>query len=106
MCVIVRRIVRPFMSWSDSTPAPTVVGTPSYLAPVRRAEPNATSPEMPLWHLLGVFMTLGKAKSIARHLGLTLRQTVLRQLSRELPRWKRDHGLLHGQSRRRRQHRG
>ena len=29
---------------------------------------------MPLWHLLGVFMTLGKAKSIARHLGLTLRQ--------------------------------
>jgi hypothetical protein len=34
------------MSWSDTTPAPTVAGTPSYLAPVRRAEPNATSPEM------------------------------------------------------------
>jgi hypothetical protein len=29
------------MSWSDTTPAPTVAGTPSYLAPVRRAEPNA-----------------------------------------------------------------
>ena len=40
------------MSWSDTTPAPTVAGTPSYLAPVRRAEPNATSPEMPLWHLV------------------------------------------------------
>src|SRR5262245_54538484 len=25
----------------------------------------------------------------------------LRRISRELPRWKRDHGLLHGQSRRR-----
>jgi len=25
---------------------------PSYLAPVRRAEPNATPPEMPLWHLV------------------------------------------------------
>jgi hypothetical protein len=49
MCAIVRRIVRPFMSWSDTTPAPTVAGTPSYLAPVRRAEPNATSAEMPLW---------------------------------------------------------
>ena len=35
------------MSWSDTTPAPTVAGTPSYLAPVRRAEPNATSAEMP-----------------------------------------------------------
>src|SRR6516164_2784387 len=68
MCAIVRRIVRPFMSWSDSTPAPTVVGTPSYLAPVRRTD------RIPLWHLLGVFMTLHKAKSIARHLGLTLRQ--------------------------------
>ena len=40
------------MSWSDTTPAPAVAGTPSYLAPVRRAEPNATSPEMPLWHLV------------------------------------------------------
>src|SRR5262249_2748121 len=28
-------------------------------------------------------------------------QGALRRLSRELPRWKRDHGLLHGQSRRR-----
>jgi hypothetical protein len=26
------------MSWSDTTPAPTVAGTPPYLAPVRRAE--------------------------------------------------------------------
>ena len=33
------------MSWSDTTPAPTVAGTPSYLAPVRRAEPNAPSAE-------------------------------------------------------------
>jgi hypothetical protein len=39
-------------------------------------------------------MTLQEAKSIACHLGLTLRQV----RSRELPRWKRDHGLLHGQS--------
>jgi hypothetical protein len=28
---------------------------------------------MPLWHLPEIFMTLQKAKSIARHLGLTLR---------------------------------
>ena len=34
---------------SDTTPAPIVAGTPSYLAPARRAEPNATSAEMPLW---------------------------------------------------------
>ena len=45
-------IARPFMSWSDTTPAPTVADTPSYLAPVRRAEPSATSPEMPLRHLV------------------------------------------------------
>ena len=32
--------------------APTVADTPSYLAPVRRAEPSATSPEMPLRHLV------------------------------------------------------
>src|SRR5262249_54480307 len=68
-----------------------VAGTHSYLAAVRRTD------RIPLWHLLGVFVTLQKAKSIARHLGLTLRQ-----LSRELPRWKRDHGLLHRQARRRR----
>ena len=55
-CAIVRRIVRPITSSSDTTPAPTVAGTPSYLAPVRRAEPNATSPEMPLWHLVLVHM--------------------------------------------------
>src|SRR4029077_18937047 len=45
MCAIVRRIVRPFMSWRDTTPAPTVVGTPSYLAAIRRAEPNANGCE-------------------------------------------------------------
>ena len=32
--------------------------------------------------------------------------SALWRLSRELPRWKRDHGQLHGQSRRRRQYRG
>ena len=56
------------MSWSDMTPAPNVAGTHSYLAAVRRTD------RISLWHLLGVFMTLQKAKSIARHLGLTLRQ--------------------------------
>ena len=50
MYAIVQRIVRTFIGSSDTTLAPTVAGTPSYLAPVRRAEPNATSPEMPLWH--------------------------------------------------------
>jgi hypothetical protein len=33
-------------------------------------------------------------------------QGALWPLSRELPQWKRDDGLLHGQSRRRRQYRG
>src|SRR5215813_7101112 len=68
MCVIVRLIARPSMSWSDTTPAPNMAGTNSYLAAVRRTD------RILLWHLLGVFMTLQKAKSIARHLGLTLRQ--------------------------------
>src|SRR5215468_5398399 len=67
MCIIVRLIARPFMSWSDMTPAPNVAGTHSYLVAVRRTD------RIPLWHLVGVFMTLQKAKSIARHLGLTLR---------------------------------
>jgi hypothetical protein len=62
------------MSWSDTTPAPKLAGTHSYLAAVRRTDRTRPSPEIPLWHLLGVFMTLQKAKSIARHLGLTLRQ--------------------------------
>src|SRR5262245_34362304 len=61
MCVIVRLIARPFMSWSDTTPASNVSGMHSYLAAVRRTD------RIPL-------MTLQKAKSIARHLGLTLRQ--------------------------------
>jgi len=65
MCFIVRLIARPFMSWSDMTPAPNVAGTHSYLAAVRRTD------RISLWHLLGVFMRLQKAKSIARHLGLT-----------------------------------
>ena len=56
------------MRWSDTTPAPNLAGTHSYLAAVRRTD------RIPLWHLLEVFMTLQKAKSIARHLGLTLRQ--------------------------------
>jgi hypothetical protein len=40
------------MSSSDTTPAETVADTPLYLAPVRRGERNATSPEMPVWHLV------------------------------------------------------
>src|SRR5215813_2230015 len=68
MCVIVQLIARPFMSWSVTTPAANGAGTNSYLAAVRRID------RIPLWHLLGVFMTLQKAKSIARHLGLTLRE--------------------------------
>ena len=56
------------MSWSDTTPAPNLAGTHSYLAAVRETD------RMPPWHLLEVFMTLQKAKSMARHLGLTLRQ--------------------------------
>jgi hypothetical protein len=68
MCVIVRLIARRFVSWSDTTPAPNVARTHSYLAAVRRTD------RILLWHLLEVFMTLQKAKSIARHLGLTLRK--------------------------------
>ena len=56
------------MSWSDTTVAANGAGTNSYLAAVRRTD------RIPLWHLLKVFMTLQKAKSIARHLGLTLRE--------------------------------
>jgi len=56
------------MSWSDTTPASNVSGTHSYLAAVRRTD------RIPLWHLPEKFMTLQKAKSIARHLGLTLRE--------------------------------
>ena len=62
------------MSWSDTMPAPNMAGTNSYLATVRRTDRTRPSPEIPLWHLVGVFMTLQKAKSIARHLGLTVRQ--------------------------------
>ena len=62
------------MSWSVTTPASDVTGTHSYLAVVRRIDRTRPSPEIPLWHLLGVFMTLQKAKSIARPLGLTLRK--------------------------------
>ena len=62
------------MSWSDTTPASNVTATHSYLAVVRRIDRTPPSSEMPLWHLLGVFMTLQKAKSVARHLGLTLRK--------------------------------
>ena len=62
------------MSLSDTTLAPKLAGTNSYLETVRRTDRTRPSPEIPLWHLLGVFVTLQKAKSIARHLGLTLRQ--------------------------------
>src|SRR6516225_6469071 len=68
MWFIVRPIARRFMSWSDTTPASNVSGTHSYLAAVRRTD------RIPLWHLPEKFMTLQKAKSIARHLGLTLRE--------------------------------
>src|SRR6516165_12149660 len=64
MWFIVRLIARRFMSWSDTTPASNVSGTHSYLAAVRRTD------RIPLWHLPEIFMTLQKAKSIARHLGL------------------------------------
>ena len=64
---IVRLIARHFMSWSDTTPASNVTGTHSYLAVVRRIDRTPPSPELPLRHLLGVFMTLKKAKSVARH---------------------------------------
>ena len=56
------------MSWSDTTPTSNVSGTHSYLAAVRRTD------RISLWNLPEIFMTLQKAKSIARHLGLTLRQ--------------------------------
>src|SRR5262249_16015861 len=74
MCFIVRLIARPFMSWSDTTPAPKLGATHSNLAAVRRTDRARPSPGIPLWHLLEVFMTLQKAKSIARHPGLTRRQ--------------------------------
>src|SRR5262249_36921232 len=60
-------IARPFMSWSDTTPASNVSGTHSYLAAVRRTD------RIPCG-ISSIFMTLQKAKSIARHLGLTLRE--------------------------------
>ena len=40
----------------------------THLAAVRRTN------RIPRWHLPQIFMTLQKAKSIARHLGLTLRE--------------------------------
>src|SRR5215813_11382862 len=67
MCFIVRLIARPFMSWSDTTPVSNVSG-----ALIPRS--GRRTDRIPLWHRLGVFMTLGKAKSIARHLGFTLRE--------------------------------
>jgi DNA-binding CsgD family transcriptional regulator len=50
-------------------------------------------------------MTLQEAKSIARHLGLTLRQLRSGNYRVKLPRWKRNDGLLHEQSGRRRENR-
>src|SRR6516164_6267300 len=84
MCFIVRLIARPFMSWSDTTLAPNLAGTHSYLAAVRRTD---DAPES----------QIDCAPSRAYPAPASLRQ-----LSRELPRWKRDHGLLHRQARRRR----
>src|SRR5262245_39422217 len=86
-CFIVRLIARPFMSWSDTTPAPNVAGTNSYLAAVRRTD---DAPESQI-----------DRAPFRTHPA----QGALRRLSRELPRWKRDHGLLHRQARRRRQYR-
>src|SRR5262249_60508822 len=94
MCVIARLTARPFMNWNDTTPAPNV-GTKSssdadpFSAPSltksRRSPPTmavtnkclaqgnksctgskATKERIRV-------MTLQEAKSIARHLGLTLR---------------------------------
>jgi len=56
------------MSWSDTTPASNVSGTHSHLAAVRRTD------RIPSWRPPEIFMTLQQAKSIARHLGLTLRK--------------------------------
>src|SRR6516164_1047479 len=68
MWFIVRLIARRFMSWSDTTPASNVSGTHSHLAAVRRTD------RIPSWRPPEIFMTLQQAKSIARHLGLTLRK--------------------------------
>ena len=51
-------------------------------------------------------MTLQEAKSIARHLGLTLRKVRSGDYRVNFRDGNETHGLLHGQSRRRRQHRG
>jgi hypothetical protein len=45
----------------------------TWLAGIHTSQQSAELTEYP-WHPLGVFMTLQKPKSIARHLGLTLRQ--------------------------------
>jgi hypothetical protein len=51
-------------------------------------------------------MTLQQAKSVARHLGLTLRQVRSGAYRVNFRDGKGDHRLLHGPSRRRRQYRG
>src|SRR5262249_23301955 len=45
MCFIVRLIARPFMSWSDTTPAPNEAGTRSYLAAIRTTDEGTTLAE-------------------------------------------------------------
>ena len=61
------------MSWSDTTPAPNMVGTHSYLAAVRRADGRrprhcaVSLSNICLWEALvrPIIMTLRDAKSIA-----------------------------------------
>src|SRR5262249_30411784 len=91
MCVIVRRITMPFMSRSDTTPAPNMTATHSYLAAVRRTD----TPVASRWSIHDAPESqIDRAPPWAHPAPATLRQ-----LSRELPR-------RNGQSRRRHQHRG
>src|SRR5262245_39849028 len=91
MFVIVRLIARRFMSWSDTTPASNVTGTH-----FRRTD-QITSMASP-WSIHDAPESQIDRAPPRAHPA----PAALRQLSRELPRWKRDHGLLHRQARRRR----
>src|SRR6516225_7144537 len=98
MCFIVRLIARPFMSWSDTTPAPNLARTHSYLAAVRRTDriPRVASP----WSIHDAPESQIDRAPPRAHSA----RGMLWRLSREPPRWKRDYGLLHGRSRRRPQY--
>jgi hypothetical protein len=52
----------------------TPLGAPQSVLLRHNEQPSAELTKYPLWHLPEIFMTLQAAKSIARHLGLTLRQ--------------------------------